>query len=327
MKSKGYIISTLIIGLILFPAMLTGCSSKKATSNASYSMDNKTNALNGSPGVTQNGTISSEQAPSSGSTNSQNTTSIAKDAATPAAPTLGGNKIILSGTIQMETLKYETTIKALSDYITSLGGYSENSTIQGSGINYGNNPQLRQANFIFRIPKDKYPGFFTGVKGFGTITSQQMRGDDVTQAYTDTDAKVNALKIQEQRLLELTKKAGQLSDILLIENQLSTVRQQIDSLTTQLKTIDNQVTYSTVNVTVQEVEVPSTIAPSKSKGLLYRMGYSFNESLKSLSVIVQNFIVFIVAALPFLVIIGLLIGIGLGSHKLLRKFTKKDKIE
>ncbi|MDP4179376.1 MAG: DUF4349 domain-containing protein [Bacillota bacterium] len=324
MKKKKFKIISLILGLFLFSVIIIGCSQKSSSTSISHSTADSGSSSNTNEKV--NGFGVSSDKPSSENTDSvSNKTSDTSGAAQVNNNSNTSNKIILSGSVQMETLKYEDTVKAITDYVASIGGYSENSTIQGSGINYSNTPQLRQASFVFRIPKDKFSEFFTGVKGFGTITSQQMSGKDVTETYVDTDAKINSLKVQEERLLELTKKAGQLNDVLQLEKELTSVRQQIDNLTTQLKTMDNEVTYSTVNITVQEVDTPTSLAPQKSKGLFERMGYGFTQSMKNLWTFIQNCLVFIVSALPFLIVIIILTVTVFYIYKLIKKLIEKFK--
>lgn len=316
----------LIISLFLFSTIIVGCGGSAKTATDSYSV-NKSNSISNSAN-SGTGMALADAAKPQGTASASDKKADASSASNTMGGTTAsqaGNKIILSGSIQMETLKYEDTVKAISDYVSSIGGYSENSTIQGSGITSGDTVPLRHASFVFRIPKDNFTGFFTGVKGFGTITSQQMSGKDVTETYTDTTAKVNALKVEEQRLLDLTKQAGQLSDVLQLEKEIANVRQQIDSLTTQLKTMDNQVTYSTVSVNVQEVDQPKSVAPAKSKGLFQRMGYNFTESMKNLWTVTQDCLVFIVTVFPFLVAIGILVVIVFYIRRGVRKLKGKYK--
>ena len=79
--------------------------------------------------------------------------------------------------------------------------------------------------------------------------------EDVTADYVDVEARLNSLEAQRQRLEELRAQAGNLEDLLAIENQLTQVQYQIESYTGQKRVLDDQITYSTVNVYLDEVKV------------------------------------------------------------------------
>ena len=206
-----------------------------------------------------------------------------------------------------------------------LGGYAESSNIQGQGISSGNTAMKRTANYVFRVPSDKYTDFFRKMKGYGVVTLEQSQGQDITDQYFDTDARLKSLKIQEERELVLLQKAIKLSDILELEKELNSVRYQIESYTGTLRKWDNLVSYSTVKVTIREVDESKIIVPTKEKGLWARMAYSFTYSMKQLGEITQNFIVLLVAMLPFLVVLSVIIIAGLFIRKNFKKWLSKLK--
>lgn len=79
-----------------------------------------------------------------------------------------------------------------------LGGYAESSNIQGQGISSGNTAMKRTANYVFRVPADKYTDFFSKMKGYGVVTSEQSQGQDITDQYFDTDARLKSLKFKKK---------------------------------------------------------------------------------------------------------------------------------
>jgi len=252
----------------------------------------------------------------------------------PASPTsapqqepVGGHKIIQTGNISMESLKFDESVSKTLAYVTSIGGYAESSTIQGQGVNSDNTAIKRTANFVFRVPSDKFTDFFSKMKGYGVVTSEQSQGQDITDQYFDTDARLKSLKIQEERELVLLQKAIKLSDILELEKELNSVRYQIESYTGTLRKWDNLISYSTVKVIIREVEESKIIVPTKAKGLWARIAYAFTSSMKQLGELTQNLIVLVVAMLPFLVVLSVIIIIGLFFRKnfklLLAKFKKR----
>ena len=63
-----------------------------------------------------------------------------------------------------------------------------------------------------------------------------------------------ALETEQDRLLELMEQAETTEDLLAIESRLTDVRYQLESAASQLKLYDSLVSYSTVYLTVEEVQ-------------------------------------------------------------------------
>lgn len=231
-------------------------------------------------------------------------------------PDLQNHKIIVTGQITIETLKFEESIENLKKYVNGIGGYIQNSNVSGYGYNYEKRPVNRNAEFVFRIPKNKYQEAFDSVERFGKIRSEQTSGEDITDSYFDTEARVKMLKIQEERILELLRKAGKLQDILELEKELMNIRYEIESLTGTLRKWDNLVEYSTLTVYVNEVDEVTVSVPKKTEGLFTTLLYTLNSSLKDLWTIVKGVLIIVVYLVPFLVPIA---GILLIVLKLLKK--------
>ncbi|MDF2985847.1 MAG: hypothetical protein K0R50_1357 [Eubacterium sp.] len=228
-------------------------------------------------------------------------------------------KIIFSGQVDFETLNFDKTRTELSKYMTSIGAYQQSSSIKGGGIGYQG---LKSAVFIFRVPKAKYDQSFIDLKKFGTVVFEQSNGQDVTEQYFDTEARLKSLKIQQDRLLELLKKAVKMEDILKIEKELQTTNYEIENLTGTLKKWDCLVEYSTLTVNINEVEQIKPVQPKETDGFLYRISSGFKNSVSGLWNFLQDTIVFLAAALPVLIPLGL---IGYALYRIIRKRTIKPE--
>ena len=245
---------------------------------------------------------------------------------TPQKP-VNNHKIIQTGIISMESVKFDETVSKTVEYVASIGGYAESSTIQGQGIDHGNSVTKRTADYVFRVPSDKYVDFFSKMKGYGVVTTEQSQGQDITDQYFDTDARLKSLNIQEERELVLLQKAIKLSDILELEKELNSVRYQIESYTGTLRKWDSLVSYSTIKVTIREVDESKIVVPTKAEGLWPRMVYGFTDSTKQLVETSQNFVVLIVAMLPFLLVLGVIIVVVIFIRQKFKAWqAKQNKI-
>lgn len=306
-----------VLFLTLILSGLTGCGSK----SSEVKMNAPTGAMDMTDGQTNSGF--------SNSVSDQSTQAAPTSPTTVAETTqqkpVGGHKIIQTGNISMESLKFDESVSKTLEYVTSIGGYAESSTIQGQGISSANRAMKRTANYIFRVPSDKYTDFFSKMKGYGVVTSEQSQGQDITDQYFDTDARLKSLKIQEERELALLQKAIKLSDILELEKELNSVRYQIESYTGTLRKWDSLVSYSTVKLTIREVDETKIMVPTKEKGLWARIVYSFTYSMKQLGETTQNFIVLLVAMLPFIVVLSVILVVALYIRKNYKKWLSRLK--
>jgi len=300
---------SLILIIISFVLTLTSCSasSKSATDSKSKSPS--------SAGLAPN--MDKSESNTSSTSNSSN------DSNSNISPgykmTQTTHKIIQTGRINMETTTFDETLSKVQNYVNSIGGYIQSSSIQGKGITADNSTSNRQGTLTFRIPQNKYPEFFTSVKSYGSITFQENIGEDVTEQYFDTEARVKSLITQEERILDILKKSDKLSDVIELEKHLSDIRYQIESLTGTLKKWDNLVNFSTITLQIQEVKEITKVAPEKSNGLLQRISYALTNSIKQLGIFLQAIIVFLFTILPFILVF---IIIALITFTIIKKYNK-----
>ena len=309
-RGKKVLVSIYIFLIIL---CLAACGSSKSASTASsaskpsqnLAMDNATKSDSGMANTTNSTEVKSE-APAI------TKTSLVKDA----------SKIVKTYSIQLQTLKFDNAVTAISNKCTEIGGYVEGSNISGTNIGDNNNVTNRTANLKLRIPKEQYSSFKAFFKGLGSIINQQETGENITQQYFDTDAHLTSLKIQEERLLELLKKSGDLKSILEIEKELETVRYSIENLTTSLKKMDNLVDYTTFSISineVQEIKAP-TVNPIS---LMAKISEGFKVSVNLLVTMFKNLLILIAYVLPFAVIVLIVYLIGLYIYKLTTRRQNK----
>ncbi len=210
-------------------------------------------------------------------------------------------KIIFTGQLDYQTLEFDKTRNSLCSYIASIGGFQQSSSVRGGGIDYNG---LKSATYVFRIPKSKYEQSFLDLRKFGNVVFEQSNGEDVTDRYFDTEARLKSLRIQEERLLELLKKAVKMEDILKLEKELQTTNYDIENLTGTLKKWDSLVEYSTLTVNINEVEKIKPVQPKENDGFFHRISSGFINSLKGLWGFIQDAVVGIAAALPILIPLG-----------------------
>jgi len=86
------------------------------------------------------------------------------------------------------------------------------------------------------------------------VVSRNEYSEEVTQQITDLASRLKVLRTKEERLLTLMEDAKKMDDLLLLEDQLSEVLYEIERYTATQQNLEQQVAYSTVDITVYEVK-------------------------------------------------------------------------
>ena len=212
---------------------------------------------------------------------------------------LSDQKLITTVEINAETEDLDALMPQLSEHIAQLGGYVEfQNTYYGSAYS---SYRHRSANMTIRIPADKLPDFLLHVEGASNVISKQQSQDNVTLQYVDTESRMAALQAERDRLMELMEQAGDLSDLLQIEERLTDVLYELESTTAQLRSLDNQVSYATVELFIDEV---TQYTPVQERTVWQRIAAGFTENIRDIGESIQDFFVWLVTYSPQLLIIA-----------------------
>ena len=214
----------------------------------------------------------------------------------------GSRKLIRTFELNVETLDFDDFIAAVKKEVSSVGGYIESSRVGGNSYNYSGN---RSADFICRVPSDKLDDFIYTVGGLGNVTYSYEDTKDITLSYVDTEARVKSLQTEYDQLLELLAEAENLDTIILLQQRLTEVRYQLESYKSQLRTYDNLVDYSTVNLSVYEVQ---RVTPAEAKTVWQRISNDFGDNIYDIYIDAENFFVWFVANIPYFIIWAVIIA-------------------
>lgn len=235
-----------------------------------------------------------------------------------------GRKLIRTVSLSLETKEFDSVLTNLSTKTTELGGYIETSSVNGNSYSHHS---TRYASYVIRIPADKLNEFVEVVSELGNVTQKNESVEDVTLRYIDVESHKKALETEQERLLELLSKAENMEEILTIESKLSDIRYEIENYESQLKTMDNQIDYSTVSVYVDEVE---RVTDTGEKGFFEEIKERFGNSLYIVARGIRGLVIGILGSLPILIVCGGVIAVVvIVVRKILKKrnMRKEDRTQ
>lgn len=229
-------------------------------------------------------------------------------------------KLIYYHDLTIQTTAYEDLLEQVDGLIQQYGAYVENSSEYGSSLS---GQDIRSCYMTIRIPAsslEEFEGALSGALGdTGAIINRSERVEDITLSYTDVESRLTALETEQERLLELLAEADTVDDLLAIESRLSEIRYQLEDYESQKRLYDSQITYSYLNLSVDEVRMVEELA-SASVG--ERIAAGFTQTLQDLGDRVVDLFVFVVVNLPYLLIWAVVIALVVW---IVRRMLKKSR--
>ncbi len=286
----------LLVGLLMASMLLTGCGA--ASKGAMVTSNNSSASIGYDTGYE-----SEDAMPAEG---------VSSESALLTEQEVGERKIIYTADASMETEKYEETVSAIKELLKQKNGYISSTSESGSAED-----RDRYAYLTCRVPADEYQSFLEGLSGTGNVYSLSQNTDDITTQYIDVDARISSLEQQRDRLRELAEEAEDIDTLLSIEDKLGDVQYELESYTAQMRSMENQLTYSTVDLSIREVA-------KVSEGTVFsaRIRAAFSGSWTDFVTGVQDAVIAVIYALPMLIILGILAAVII---PLVRRHHRKVK--
>ena len=240
-----------------------------------------------------------------------------------AANPTAGRKLIRTVHLDIESLEFDRVLTALQDQTAALGGYIENMDMY-NGSKYSYYQDKRNASLCIRIPQNKLDTFLDTVTNISNVVNRSESVEDVTLTYADLESHKAVLKAEHTRLLEFMEQAETMEDILAIESRLSEVQYQLESMESQLRTYDNKIDYSTVYLSLQEVE-ELTPLDEEEQTVWERISEGFTDNLEDVFDGFVDFVVWFVTHIPNLLVFALIVAMIVWIIRLCIRRQKKKK--
>lgn len=301
-KLISILVVTLLISLTFF-----GCgASKNAAYEDSYYEGANDYGYSYNDGVTVNGVTAEDYG----------NTEESYDEKSESSETTTDRKLVRTASLDVQTKAFDSFISSLESKVTELEGYVECANI-GDGGYYSSN--TRYANYTVRVPADKLDEFINTVSEIGKVTDKSIEVSDITTNYIDTESHIKALKAEQTALLAILEKATKVSDTIEVYSRISEVNAQLESYERTLKSYDNQVSYSKVKLTIDEVE---RITETEQEGFFAETARRLKENLYSLGQSLRNFGIWFLSSIPYIVIYAVLLAVVI---VIIKKIIRKRK--
>ena len=230
-------------------------------------------------------------------------------------------RIIYRANVDIITSNFDETVTSVHRLTDEYDGFIEHHSFwdgsQGDQTN-------REAMFTIRIPTASYQDTVLRLDELGSVLYVSSTATNVSAQYTDIVSRLNALRTQEERILDLIDLATDISDLLALESELSEVIRQIEFLTTDRNFLDNQIAFSTIHLTVSEVTEEEEIIIVENPDIrLSDAGGAFTSSLETMRTFFVWLVISLSALLPwFAVVTIILTPIVIAIRRIIKKKRK-----
>ena len=164
-------------------------------------------------------------------------------------------QIISQGSMSVEVPDVATASARVRAIAEGVGGFVEQ--LSSSGLD-----QFQQSTLTVRVPQDEFFSVFEQIKALGKVQNENTGSEDVAERFIDLEARLKSAQREEASLLSLLDRANQVSEILVIERELSRVRTELEQVQGQLNFLERRVDLATITVFLTPPQRDDAQAPS-----------------------------------------------------------------
>jgi hypothetical protein len=222
----------------------------------------------------------------------------ASAAADPLAAMFAARKLIRHAQVSLEVASFGDAAREILRLAEVQGGYVAESSASspGDGIHAG--------YLVIRVPGERFTRALESVRKVGKIRAETVSTEDVSRAYADLETRLRVKRDAASRLREILRsRTGKLTDILEVEQALTSVVEEIEQMEGQRRFYDNQVALSTIRLDISEP------APIVRRGVLAPVSDALRESVRMLVGSLATLVALSVAALPWALLLIVLLAL------------------
>jgi hypothetical protein len=210
-----------------------------------------------------------------------------------------GRKIIKTAELGIRAEKVRDSAARAQQIAAQFGG-----SVLSSQINQGDG--YVSAELVLVVPSPEFEKALGDLRGLGKeVTTDTVRGEDVTEEFVDLQSRERNLEAAEQSLLKLYDEADSVSDTLSIERELTNVRGQIEQVQGRIKYLEQHTASSQITLSVQPVAHPVEHHPAWNPIRVVAEAWNASLSiLQALATAVLSIVVFGWWLAPMLIIVG-----------------------
>ncbi|MCL6623228.1 MAG: DUF4349 domain-containing protein [Fimbriimonadales bacterium] len=164
----------------------------------------------------------------------------------PSAPYISQRYVIRRASVHIRVENVREAERKVRSLVSLWGGFVESSSEESE------DGRRAGITMVIRVPEARFEGALSELDQLGVRVRRQTSGEDVTTAVVDYEARLRNLRSEEEAYRQIMRSARRVTDILEVQERLSRVRGEIESLEGQLQALKRLSALSTIELTLEE---------------------------------------------------------------------------
>ncbi|MFF8264571.1 DUF4349 domain-containing protein [Streptomyces virginiae] len=174
------------------------------------------------------------------------------------APVAVRPNVIRTATLGIETADVQKTLAAARTAADGAGGYVGNESTER-----GEDGRMT-STVTLRVPGERYDAVLGAMEGSGKLLHRKVDAQDVTEKVADIGSRVSSQQASVARVREMMGKASALSEVVMLEGELSRRQSDLESLLAQQAALKDQTSMGTITLEVSE-PAPAAVEEKKKE--------------------------------------------------------------
>jgi hypothetical protein len=216
--------------------------------------------------------------------------------------------IIYTAGLTVRSANVATAASQATSIVTAAGGYvaGEQASLHPAGH------ARPMVSLQLKIPVAAYPATLRQLSGrLGRQTSLSQHAQDVTGQVADVTSRVTSAQAAITQLRALLKRAGSVSGLLGVQEQINAEESALEELLAQQRALSRETTYATVSLRLVSAHPAAVPGRQRSHGFLAGLSAGW----RALRVATSWLLTAAGTVLPFAVVAALLAGLGYGGRR------------
>lgn len=227
-----------------------------------------------------------------------------------AVPPVPGSKVVKTGEMDLQVDKGE--VGHMLDRLTAIATLERGFVADTHSSEAGD----ASGSVTLRIPVANFEDTLTQVRKLpAKVTSVQVAGQDVTSQYVDLKARLAALSDTRTAFERLLGQATTIGQTLEVQSHITDIQTQIEQLQGQIRVLDDQTSYGTLTVTVDQPAKVTPVAHHRSgmSAAVHRSVTRFVNGIEA-----------IIGVLGPLLLVLLIVGVVLLGGRLVYRLVRRQ---
>jgi hypothetical protein len=231
--------------------------------------------------------------------------------------THGAQSIIYTASLTVRVRDTSRAASSAVSEITAAGGYTAAEQAQASRPG-GQPPRV---SLTLKVPVASYPAALSRLSALGRQTWLSQQSSDVTQQVADVNSLVTSQRDAIAQLQALLRRAGSVSDLLQVQQQISGDESTLEALQAQQRALDHETTYATISLLLLSPQPHAVLHKAPRHGFAAGLAAGWRGLRHATALVLTA----LGAVLPFAIVLAVLGGLGYaGWRRISRRRTRPD---